>query len=167
MLACVKPHVFLSLLLESKGLTDSTLASAINLPKTQGTINKFLAGGVKNPRSSWVKPAAKHLNITWTALVDEDAAEQEAQRLGLLDGPVQAREQPTPAYRPRQAQIDPGMLVLQIADLMRAFTPAQREIAAPLFQGAAKDPDEATNIAAAIRALLASPSEKQRKSGAR
>ncbi len=158
-------HKLFNLLLARAGLTPNSLAAVIAMPTAQGNIWRYSKGEVADPRGKWVQAAATYLKVHRTALVDDDAARIEAERQGLS---LNAANEPATRYHPperkRQAGIDPGMLALQIADLMRGFSESQRRIAAPLFQGAAENPDEAPKIAAALRALLLNP-EKQSATG--
>ena len=143
---------FLAKLLEARSLKSSTAAALIDRPTDQGTISKFLAGRVKDPRGEWAKRLPKALGFDPAALRDDEVATKEALRLGIVE------DAPAPtvklAREARQNRIDPGILALQIADLMRGYSQSQRETASALFQGAARQPDEAVAIAAALRALL-------------
>lgn len=153
MLSDMRCSEFLQLLLARREMGPTEAARAIELPSAQGTISKFLRGDVQDPRGQWTKLLPKKLGFDAAALRDEDVAEREAAKLGLKG--VGEAPAPIPITRkPKQAQIDPGMLALQIADLMRGFSPCQRKTASALFAGAAETPDEAPQIAAALRALL-------------
>lgn len=149
-LCAMAPSEFLKLLMAAHGLNQKTLAARLGRPTDQPTIGKFLRGEVSDPRAHWAKKAPKELGFNPLALADPDVARQEASRLGLR-GLAAA---PVAAARQAQAGIDPGMLALQIADVMRRCSPSQRKTAAALFAGAAEDPDEAPQIASALRALL-------------
>lgn len=148
------PHDFFTLLLRAKGMTATSLARAIGLPKSQGTISKFENGDVKAPRGAWVARAVEHLQIDPAALQYPAVASREAARLGLSSERTPDAELRF-APKVKQARIDAGMLVLQIADLMRGYSEARRKLAAPLFHGAAENPEQAPKIADAVRALLA------------
>jgi len=82
------PATFLRLLLERRGIRESALAKMLGRPTDQGTISKFLAGSVQNPRGQWSKLAPKELGFSPLALFDAEVADQEAQRLGLLAAAV-------------------------------------------------------------------------------
>jgi hypothetical protein len=161
--ALLSHHLLFDALLKRHGLFANTLAAEIGLPTSQGTISKFQRGLVRDPRGGWIEPAAQRLGVKAAALRDDSAAREEAARLGIS---LNTAREPSPIWPVNaasrgQARIDPGMLVLQIADLMRAFNPAQRELAAPLFKGAAEHPEEATKIAAALRTLLSEAGKQQ------
>lgn len=145
---------FLAALLRSKGMGPTAAAALIKTPGAQGTISKFLARNVGDPRGTWAKELPRAMGFDPAALRDDDVARAEALRLGLLADGVAPLASLKAARAARQVRIDPGMLALQIADLMRAYSQTQRETAGALFQGAAKTPDEAPAIAAALRALL-------------
>lgn len=153
----MRPRDFLKALLDAKGLTANGLAMKVNRPAAQGNISRYLTGDVQNPRGAWVELAGKELGFDPAALIYEATAEREYARLmGQKSGAgnqVSRAPIPLPAKSKRTA-IDPGMLVIQIADLMRAFDQDQRDLAAPLFAGAARAPDKAPAIAASVRALL-------------
>lgn len=145
---------FLQALLTSKGMGPTAAADLIRARTSQGNISRFLQRDVADPRGKWTKDLPRAMGFDPAALRDDDVARSEARRLGLITGGVAPPASIKTAREARQARIDPGMLALQIADLMRGYSQSQRETASALFQGAARAPDEAPAIAAALRALL-------------
>lgn len=163
----MKPHEFIDSLLVSKGLTGNGFARELGKPKWQPTINRFLNGKTKDPRAEWVEPAAKKLGVSTDAFRSELVATSEAERLGLSEpGRKLVAMQPQSRYR-AQSRIDPGMIAIQIGDLMREHDDAVRAAAAALFSGAAMKPDEAATIAARLRGLLAEAPASAQKTEAR
>lgn len=145
---------FLKALLTSKGMGPTAAAELIRVRASQGNISRFLKREVVDPRGKWTKELPRAMGFDPAALRDDDVARSEALRLGLLTEGVAPPASIKSAREARQARIDPGMLALQIADLMRGYSQSQRETASALFQGAARSPEEAPAIAAALRALL-------------
>lgn len=143
---------FLEAVLASKALTPNALAVAIQRPGSQGTISRYISGKVSEPKQSWTVPAARYLGFDHLALSDERTAAREAERMGLMGTVVTRLEE----RRPRvQARIDPGMLILQISEVMRGHSQSIRDVAAPLFSSAALcSPEDAAKLADAARAIL-------------
>jgi len=167
----MEPHLFFAALLHTKGLTPSTLAEKIKLPKQQGTIWKFLNGEVGAPRAKWVQPTAALLGVNPAAFSFPFIAEEEARRLGVVPGPApQQVVNAAPIARQRQAQIDVGSLLLQLGNAIRGLDEPTREAVAAYFKGVCRDPDRAPDAATKVRSLMResgseNPSSKRQGTG--
>lgn len=164
----MEPRTLFKLLLDSKFLNPDRLAREMkDAHKTesnlQTTFHRFLkpSGSTKDPRRSWTTPTAEFLGVHPDAFHSKTVAQQEAERLGLKeDGAVRQFARRAPGV----TRIDPGMLAIQIGQLMGDHDDATRRAAASLFAGACEHPDNASEYAGRLRGLLAQP-QKQKASG--
>lgn len=147
------PHELYQALLKTKGLSDTSLARELRRPSLQPTLSRFRSGETKDPRQEWVELVAKYFNVPTEAFRSDQKATEVAAALGLDSGESRVRDE-LPRRR-KQAGIDPGMLVLQLADVMRPVNAATREAAAALLSSVVRDPAQAPVLATRMRNLLA------------
>jgi hypothetical protein len=151
------PRELVTLLLDARETSASRFLIDNQMSELQPTFSKWLSGKTRNPRKEWADRVARALQIKPAAMLDESIADEEAARLGVVVMRRSSGASMQFARRPRQARIDAGMLVVQIADLMRGYDQDTRESAAPLFKIAATQPNRAAEMADKLRALLAEP----------
>jgi hypothetical protein len=153
----MNPRELVILLLDARQTSASRFLIDHQLGELQPTFSKWLSGKTKNPRKEWADRVARALQIKPAAMIDEAVADEEAARLGVVVMRDRGGTSPQFVRRPRQTRIEAGMLIVQIADLMRGFDQDTRESAAPLFKIAATHPNRAAEMADKLRALLAEP----------
>ena len=146
------------------GENPHSLAAAVDRPKLQGQIWRFLEGQTREPRQSTLEPIAAHYDVPVEAFRDRKQARAQAIRLGLPIADIAA--EPTPdAYLPVRAPTGAPATVAQLGAMLARHTAERQKTLAGVLSRFACEPSNA-ETAAELTLLLQAPASSVGKRSA-